>query len=68
MKINEFKDKLDNMLGDKHINISDTKERLVNFLKEDLQKLEKDIKMNNKENIDMFFSYWGQHFNKLKTK
>tara|TARA_R110000744_G_scaffold238505_1_gene355999 strand:- start:1156 stop:1302 length:147 start_codon:yes stop_codon:yes gene_type:complete len=44
------------------------KERLLNFLKEDLEKLKQDIKTNNIENIDMFFSYWTQHFNKLLTK
>ena len=41
------------------------KERLFNFLKDDLEKLEQDIKENNKENIEQFFSYWDQHINDL---
>jgi len=41
------------------------KERLFNFLIEDLEKLEQDIKANNKENIEQFFSYWKQHINDL---
>ena len=41
------------------------KERLFNFLKDDLEKLEKDIKENNKENIENFFYYWKQHINDL---
>tara|TARA_R100001129_G_C5291675_1_gene239852 strand:+ start:435 stop:590 length:156 start_codon:yes stop_codon:yes gene_type:complete len=41
------------------------KERLFNFLKDDLGKLEQDIKENNKEKIEQFFSYWKQHINDL---
>ena len=41
------------------------KERLFNFLKDDLGKLKQDIKENNKENIENFFSYWEQHINDL---
>ena len=41
------------------------KERLFNFLKDDLKKLEQDIKENNKENIENFFFYWKQHINDL---
>ena len=44
------------------------KERLYNFLIEDLEKLEKDIKENNIEDIDNFFSYWKQHLKGLLTK
>ena len=39
--------------------------KLYNFLVEDLIKLEQDIEADNKENIEMFFSYWKQHINKL---
>ena len=35
MKLNEFKNKLNDMLGDKHINISDNKDKKVSK-KEDL--------------------------------
>jgi len=35
MKLNEFKNKLDDMLGDKHINISDNEDKKVSK-KEDL--------------------------------
>ena len=41
------------------------KEKLFNFLKDDLGKLEQDIKENNKEKIEQFFSYWKQHINDL---
>ena len=41
------------------------KERLFNFLKDDLENLEQDIKENNKENIENFFYYWKQHINDL---
>tara|TARA_R110002051_G_C8348084_1_gene439619 strand:- start:60 stop:233 length:174 start_codon:yes stop_codon:yes gene_type:complete len=40
--------------------------RLWNFLIEDLTKLEQDIKKNDTENIEMFFSYWEQHIKQLK--
>ena len=36
------------------------KQRLFNFLIDDLIKLKKDIKENNKEEINIFFSYWKQ--------
>tara|TARA_Y100000361_G_C11084408_1_gene302895 strand:- start:78 stop:245 length:168 start_codon:yes stop_codon:yes gene_type:complete len=39
--------------------------KLYNFLVEDLIKLEQDIEADNKENIEMFFSYWKQHIKKL---
>ena len=42
--------------------------RLYNFLKDDLKKLQQDIKKNNTEEIDNFFSYWGQHLKGLLTK
>ena len=41
------------------------KNRIFNFLIDDLIKLKKDIKENNKEEINMFFSYWRQHINQL---
>ena len=41
------------------------KKRIFNFLIEDLIKLKKDIKENNKEEINIFFSYWEQHINEL---
>ncbi len=41
------------------------KKRIFNFLIDDLIKLKKDIKENNKEEINIFFSYWRQHINKL---
>jgi len=58
-------------------------QRLINFLEEDIIKLQKNFNvltdMLNKnihysdtqkplENIDCFFSYWTRHINKLKTK
>ena len=57
-------------------------QRLLYFLEEDIIKLQKDVNvltdmLNNYlhysdtqkqlENIDMFFSYWTRHINKLKT-
>jgi hypothetical protein len=42
--------------------------RLYNFLKDDLKKLQQDIKKNNTEEIDNFFSYWEQHLEGLLTK
>lgn len=42
--------------------------RLHDFLTEDLKKLEQDIKENNIEDIDNFFSYWKQHLKGLLTK
>lgn len=44
-----------------------TNERLYNFLTDDLKKLEKDIKENNTDSIDVFFSYWKQHLKGLLT-
>jgi len=57
------------------------KERLLNFLTDDLKKLEKDVNVlvdmintthlhysdtqKSLENIDNFFFYWRQHINKL---
>ena len=38
---------------------------LKEFLKEDLKKLKTDIKENNTEEIERFFSYWGYHINKI---
>ena len=57
-------------------------QRLINFLEEDIIKLEKDVNVLTDmltkylhysdtqkplENIDTFFSYWTRHINKLKT-
>jgi len=44
-----------------------TKERLFNFLEEDLKKLKVNIKENNKEEIENFFSYWNIHLKSLKN-
>mgnify|MGYP000874487682 FL=1 len=41
------------------------KKRIFNFLIDDLIKLKKDIKEKNKEEINIFFSYWRQHVNQL---
>ena len=41
------------------------KKRIFNFLIDDLIKLKKNIKQNNKEEINIFFSYWRQHVNQL---
>ena len=45
--------------------ITTDKKRIFNFLIDDLIKLKKDIEENNKEEIDIFFSYWRQHINQL---
>ena len=42
------------------------RKRIYNFLKEDIKKLEKDIKNNDKEEIESFFNYWNQHLINLK--
>lgn len=36
-------------------------ETLKEFLQEDLKKLQTDIKQNNTEEIERFFSYWNYH-------
>ena len=38
---------------------------LTEFLKEDLKKLETDIKEKNKEEIQRFFFYWNYHINSI---
>jgi hypothetical protein len=43
------------------------KNRLFNFMKDDLAKLEKAINESDKEEVERFFSYWGIHLGKLKT-
>ena len=45
--------------------INKDNKRLLNFLIDDLIKLKKDIKENNKEEINIFFSYWDQHIKTL---
>ena len=47
------------------MNTSEEKQRMFNFLIDDLIKLKKDIKENNNEEIEVFFSYWNQHINIL---
>ena len=42
--------------------------RMLNFLTEDLRKLEKAINENDNEEIEKFFSYWNQHLKSLETK
>jgi len=44
----------------------ETKEKLFNFLEDDLIKLEKNISNKNEEKIENFFSYWNIHLKKLK--
>ena len=44
---------------------SNNKQRIFNFLIDDLIKLKKDIKENNNEEIEIFFNYWNQHINLL---
>lgn len=41
------------------------KERLFNFLLQDLKQLKKDIKEQNEDSIESFFFYWEQHINQL---
>jgi len=41
--------------------------RGVEFLRDDLEKLQQAIQDNNSEEIQNFFSYWGQHLNMLET-
>jgi hypothetical protein len=42
------------------------RERMYNFLKDDLVKLEKAIEENNQEEIERFFSYWNYHLSSLE--
>jgi hypothetical protein len=44
------------------------RERMYNFLKDDLASLEKAIEANNQEEIDKFFSYWSYHLSSLEPK
>ena len=44
------------------------RERMYNFLKDDLVRLQKSIEENNQEEIDKFFSYWNHHLNSLEPK
>jgi phytoene dehydrogenase-like protein len=44
------------------------RERMYNFLKDDLVILQKSIEENNQEEIDKFFSYWNHHLNSLEPK
>ena len=41
------------------------KQRIFNFLIDDLIKLKTDIKENKTEEIEIFFNYWNQHIYKL---
>ena len=43
------------------------KQRMYNFLIDDLIKLKKDIKENKTEEIERFFNYWKQHINQLNN-
>ena len=47
--------------------IMENQQRMYNFLIDDLIKLKKDIKENNIEEIDIFFTYWNQHINELNN-
>ena len=44
------------------------RERMYNFLKDDLAALEKAIEANNQEEIEKFFSYWNIHLKDLEPK
>jgi hypothetical protein len=44
------------------------RERMYNFLKDDLAALEKAIESNNQEEIEKFFSYWNIHLKDLEPK
>jgi hypothetical protein len=44
------------------------RERMYNFLKDDLAALEKAIEANNQEEIEKFFSYWNIHLKSLEPK
>ena len=44
------------------------RERMYNFLKDDLVTLKKAIEENNQEEIDKFFSYWSYHLSSLEPK
>ena len=41
--------------------------RGLEFLKDDLAQLQQAVQDNNQEEIQKFFSYWGQHLEMLKT-
>ena len=43
------------------------KQRIFNFLIDDLIKLKKDIKENKTEEIESFFNYWNQHIKELNN-
>lgn len=45
-----------------------TNSRMYNFLKDDLEKLEKAINEDDKEQVETFFSYWNHHLDKLRTE
>lgn len=45
----------------------DKSARMYNFLKDDLASLETAIANNDQEEIEKFFSYWGQHLESVKT-
>jgi len=45
-----------------------TKERLFNFLEEDIKKLKENIEEDNKEEVENFFSYWNIHLKDLKEE
>jgi hypothetical protein len=58
MKLNEFKNKLNDMLGDKHINISDNEDKKVSK-KEDL--------LQQKKVLNNIFDIYNDAFlNKIK--
>jgi hypothetical protein len=45
---------------------SEQRNRMFNFLKEDLRELEIAIQKNDKQEIEKFFSYWETHLDSLK--
>ena len=53
MKLNEFKNKLDDMLGDKHINVND---------KEEVSKKNDNIKKQQRKVLNNIFDIYGEVF------
>jgi hypothetical protein len=64
-----FIEKMNEMSGDKMATGGAIeKYRLFNFLSDDLATLKEAIKISDKQEIERFFSYWGQHLKSLKSE
>jgi hypothetical protein len=64
-----FIEKMNEMSGDKMATGGGIeKYRLFNFLQDDLATLQEAIKISDKQEIERFFSYWGQHLKSLKSE